>query len=161
MWRFRDMQMNKEMNNGMWLRFGVMLVLSFIAMYLLMYLMVDRWSEVYPNLNQFYMTLAMVASMAVIELAVMSGMYNNSAVRFTVIVVALVALALSINFTRNQTGIGNTGFLKSMIPHHSGAILMCREADISDAEIQGLCQNIIKSQQQEIDQMNSILQRNP
>lgn len=155
------MQMNKEMNNGMWLRFGVMLVLSFIAMYLLMYLMVDRWSEVYPNLNQFYMTLAMVASMAVIELAVMSGMYNNSAVRFTVIVVALVALALSINFTRNQTGIGNTGFLKSMIPHHSGAILMCREADISDAEIQGLCQNIIKSQQQEIDQMNSILQRNP
>jgi uncharacterized protein (DUF305 family) len=46
-----------------------------------------------------------------------------------------------------------------MIPHHSSAILMCREAPITDAEVKTLCQSIIKSQQDEIDQMKAILQR--
>lgn len=149
------------MEKGMWMRFGVMLVLSFCAMFALMYLMVDKWADVYPNLNQFYMTLAMVASMAVIELVVMSGMYKNSTVRFTVIVGAGIALALSINFTRNQTGIDNANFLRSMIPHHSGAILMCTRAGITDPEIKALCQEIIGSQSEQIGQMNAILERNP
>jgi uncharacterized protein (DUF305 family) len=48
-----------------------------------------------------------------------------------------------------------------MIPHHSGAILMCRQAKITDPEIKSLCQGIEKSQQQEIDQMNAIRARHP
>ena len=50
-------------------------------------------------------------------------------------------------------------FLKSMIPHHAGAILMCEEASIQDPEIRVLCQNIIVSQQSEINQMKAILNR--
>jgi len=46
-----------------------------------------------------------------------------------------------------------------MIPHHSGAILMCREASITDPEIKSLCQMIMEGQQQEIDQMRAILNR--
>jgi uncharacterized protein (DUF305 family) len=46
-----------------------------------------------------------------------------------------------------------------MIPHHSGAVLMCSKAEIRDAEIKQLCGNIIRSQTQEIDQMKAILQR--
>jgi uncharacterized protein (DUF305 family) len=46
-----------------------------------------------------------------------------------------------------------------MIPHHSGAILMCREAPISDAELKTLSGEIIDSQQREIDQMTAILAR--
>jgi uncharacterized protein (DUF305 family) len=46
-----------------------------------------------------------------------------------------------------------------MIPHHSGAILMCEQASIQDAEIQALCDSIIAGQQSEIDQMETILQR--
>lgn len=46
-----------------------------------------------------------------------------------------------------------------MIPHHSGAILMCREANIADPEIVGLCEKIKRSQQDEIDQMKAILKR--
>jgi hypothetical protein len=30
-------------------------ILSFISMYILMYAMVDRFINVYPNINQFYM----------------------------------------------------------------------------------------------------------
>jgi uncharacterized protein (DUF305 family) len=45
-----------------------------------------------------------------------------------------------------------------MIPHHAGAILMCEQAPIQDAEIKTLCQSIIASQQDEIDQMKAKLQ---
>ena len=46
-----------------------------------------------------------------------------------------------------------------MIPHHSGAILMCEKAQISDPEIASLCQRIIRSQAEEIEQMKAIRQR--
>ena len=44
-----------------------------------------------------------------------------------------------------------------MIPHHGGAILMCKEASIQDQEIKDLCRNIIAGQQAEIDQMKAKL----
>jgi len=60
---------------------------------------------------------------------------------------------------RTQAGIGNAEFLRAMIPHHSGAILMCEKASITDPEIVALCQGITKSQSQEIEQMEAILAR--
>ena len=48
-------------------------------------------------------------------------------------------------------------FLRSMIPHHAGAILMCQEASIEDQEIRELCRSIIASQQTEIDLMKAKL----
>lgn len=58
-------------------RLLVMTVMSFAAMYVLMYAMVDRLANVYPNFNQFYMAALMAAAMIVIELVVMGGMYPN------------------------------------------------------------------------------------
>ena len=49
--------------------------------------------------------------------------------------------------------------LRSMIPHHAGAIWMCKEAAIQDPEIRDLCGNIEAGQQQEINQMKAILGR--
>ena len=60
---------------------------------------------------------------------------------------------------RQQTAIGDVQFLRSMIPHHSGAILMCRQSDLSDAEIKKLCDQIVASQREEISQMEQILRR--
>ena len=60
---------------------------------------------------------------------------------------------------RQQTAISDRQFLRSMIPHHAGAILMCEQATINDPEIQELCGAIISSQQSEIDQMKAILER--
>ena len=91
----------------------------------MMYLMVDKWADVYFNVNMVYMTGAMVAIMAIIELVLMASMYKGDAIRYSAIGAALLVLILSIAFTRYQTGIGNKSFLTSMIPHHSGAILMC------------------------------------
>lgn len=46
-------------------------------------------------------------------------------------------------------------FLNAMIPHHEGAVVMANQAlkNSERSEIQTLAQNIISSQQQEIDQM--------
>jgi len=60
---------------------------------------------------------------------------------------------------RTQTTIGDKQFLRSMIPHHSGAVLMCTKAPLKNPEVVALCSRIIKSQREEIDQMNRILAR--
>ena len=65
----------------------------------------------------------------------------------------------SFGLIRTQTTIGDTAFLRSMIPHHSGAILMCEQASLKDAEIRELCRTIIAGQAAEIEQMKSILVR--
>jgi uncharacterized protein (DUF305 family) len=62
-------------------------------------------------------------------------------------------------FTRKQTAINNKQFIRSMIPHHASAILMCKNASITDSEIKQLCQSIISSQQSEINQMKQMLKR--
>jgi uncharacterized protein (DUF305 family) len=46
-----------------------------------------------------------------------------------------------------------------MVPHHAGAILMCEQSSIHDAEIKRLCGSISSSQQGEIDQMKGLLRR--
>jgi len=56
---------------------------------------------------------------------------------------------------RQQTAITDRQFLKSMIPHHAGAILMCRQNLLQDPELQRLCGKIVSSQQAEIDFMES------
>ncbi len=45
-----------------------------------------------------------------------------------------------------------------MIPHQSGVILMCEEAELSNNELQALCNSIIKSQKEEIVQMKALLE---
>lgn len=70
---------------------------------------------------------------------------------------AVVAAIVFFLFIRLQTAIGDRQFLRSMIPHHAGAILMCNEAPIRDVAIKRLCQNILSSQQVEIDQMKAML----
>lgn len=54
---------------------------------------------------------------------------------------------------RSQAAISDRQFLRSMIPHHAGAILMCEQASIRDADIRRFCQDIVSGQQAEINQM--------
>jgi hypothetical protein len=142
-----------------YVRLAIMTVLMFIAMYVLMYAMVDRIENVYPNVNQFYMAGLMTAPMVLIELAVMWGMYENRVVNLAI---AVVSLVLFVGFwfgIREQAAVQDEQFVRSMIPHHAGAILMCEEAPIKDPEISELCKRIIEGQRAEIGQMKTILSR--
>jgi uncharacterized protein (DUF305 family) len=138
-------------------RLLLMALLSFVAMYVLMYAMVNTLSNVYMNLNQFYMAGLMAAPMVVIELALMGAMYNDRKRNAAIMVVSLLALGVFWLFIRQQTAITDRQFLRSMIPHHAGAILMCEEAPIRDPEIKQLCGAIVSSQEAEIDQMKAKL----
>ena len=138
---------------------GVQTLVSAIIMYLVMFVMIDGLDSFYNNLNMFYMTLMMVAPMVVLMILAMGHMFQSRAANMTLMAAALVAFLGSYALIRTQTTIGDTAFLRSMIPHHSGAILMCREASLSNPEIIELCKNIIKSQREEIDQMKAILTR--
>lgn len=138
-------------------RFAGMLGISFIVMYILMYAMVYTFKEVIPNVNQFYMAGLMTAAMAIIELLVMGFMYARKKLNAALIVISLLALVLCFVGIRQQFVVGDTEFLKSMIPHHSGAVLMCENADLKDQEIKELCERIIIDQQNEIDWMQNKL----
>lgn len=150
--------MNHE-NQSLYVRFGFMILLSFIAMYILMYSMIDSITEFIPNLNQFYMAALMASSMVIVEMGLMFSMYPNKRLNVILIVLGIFILAGSFLLIRQQTLIGDKEFLRSMIPHHSGALLMCREANLSDQEIKDLCAEIIEGQQEEIDQMKRIQDR--
>ena len=136
---------------------AVMTVLSFVAMFALMYAMVDRLANVYVNGNQAYMAALMTAAMVLIELGIMRAMYQNKRLNIILVAVSLVVLAGSWLLIRQQTAISDRQFLRSMIPHHVGAILMCEQAPIEDISIKRLCEGIIRSQQAEIDLMKAKL----
>lgn len=140
-------------------RFSVMVTLHFIAMYIFMYAMVNAFDNVFNSLNQVYMAALMTASMVLIEIPLMMSMYKSKKLNLIILAVGLIALVGSFLAIRKQTAISDRQFLRSMIPHHGGAILMCKEASIQDQEIKSLCKNIIASQQAEIDQMKGMLDR--
>lgn len=140
-------------------RLLLMTVLSFIAMYFLMYAMIDSFDSYYNSINQAYMAGLMAAAMVVIELAVMGAMYHNTRLNAAIIAVSIVALIACWTLIRQQGGVADRQFLRSMIPHHSGAILMCRQAPIRDAELKELCTRIIAGQAEEIAQMKAMLNR--
>ena len=142
-----------------YMHLAIMTALSFLAMYILMYSMVDRIGYVYNNINQAYMAALMAAPMALIEVIVMRSMYPNRMLNYAIIAGSVVIGVLAFTLIRYQAAVGDVQFVRSMIAHHSGAILMRREAPLRDAELKKLCGEIIQAQQREIDQMEAILAR--
>lgn len=155
----KTVPMEHGSSGGHYGRFAWMLVASFVAMYVLMYAMVDRLGNAVPNINQFYMAGLMTAPMAILEILLMGRMYPNKRKNMIVLLLGVVFLAGCWFGIREQAGVGDEQFLKSMIPHHAGAILMCQEAKLSSPEIQALCGDIVQGQQAEIQQMKSLLKQ--
>lgn len=146
-------------DNSAYASMALQTTISGVVMYLVMFVMIDNTASFYNNLNMFYMTLMMVAPMMVLMVLAMKHMFPSKALNALVVLGAIVVFFGAFALIRTQTTIGDRGFLRSMIPHHSGAILMCGEANLTDPEIKKLCEEIIRSQQREIDQMKSILAR--
>ena len=140
-------------------KLGLNLAVSAVVMYLVMFSMIDTFGEFYNNLNMLYMALTMVAPMGMLMLLMMGSMYDNRKLNAALYAGLGLLFLLALAGTRTQAAIGDEQFLRSMIPHHSGAILMCREASIADPEIVALCGQIRRSQREEVDQMKAILAR--
>ncbi len=138
-------------------KLAIMTVLSFAAMYVLMYSMVDRFANVIPNVDHFYMAGLMTMPMVIIEMLVMSAMYMNKRRNALIIGVSAVALVGFFLLIRQQTAVSDKEYLKGMIPHHAAAILMSEQASFTDPEVKQLAAKIIADQQAEIAQMKAKL----
>ena len=139
--------------------FWINMALGLIVMYVVMFSMIDGFQDFRNNLNMFYMAVTMWAPMGIFMLATMPGMFPRRGLNVALYAVFIVLTVASFAATRSQTLIGDGQFIDSMIPHHSGAILMCREADLRDAELLTLCEEIIAAQRSEIEQMETIKAR--
>lgn len=142
-----------------YVRLAIMLLVSFAAMYVLMYAMVDVAGNAVPNVNQVYMAGLMTAPMLVLELLLMGSMYTNKTANRLLVVAGLLVLGGFWWAIRSQAAVNDDQFVRSMIPHHAGAILMCNQAELRDPELLELCEGIIRGQQAEIDFMRSKLAR--
>ena len=99
----------------------IMAAFSCLAMYILMYAMVNSMEDVYMNVNQVYMAGLMTAPMIIIELVVMRAMYQNGKLNALIIGGTVAVGAAFFLFIQQQTLVGDRQFLRSMIPHHSAA----------------------------------------
>lgn len=153
------MEQHGDMKQGHYRGLAVEIVLDFIVMYFVMYTMIATVAHFRFNLNNVYMTLMMVAPMTVIMLVSMRSMFPSRRINLAVGAAAISVFAVSFVGMRTQAGIGNAEFLRAMIPHHSGAILMCEQATLTDPEIKALCGDIVASQRKEIAQMEALLAR--
>lgn len=151
----QDMKMSKS-SYGIFL---ANLLASAVAMYFVMYTMIDSADELYNNINNVYMTLMMVSVMAVLMLIMMKSMFADNRLNLVLYIGFALLFAAGFAGMRTQALVGDRQFLRAMIPHHSGAVLMCQRATIRDPEIIALCSGIIASQKQEIAQMKGILSR--
>jgi hypothetical protein len=142
-----------------YLMLWVNMVLGLAVMYVVMFTMIDGLRDFKNNLNMFYMAVTMWAPMGLFMLATMPGMYPNRRANLVLYVLFAALTAGSFWATRAQALIDDSQFISSMIPHHSGAILMCREASLSDPELVSLCGAITQAQREEIQQMEAIAAR--
>ena len=151
--------MGAETERMHYLMLGLNLLLSAVIMYLGMFGMIWSGGEFVQNINFVYMALIMWAPMSAVMLWTMKSMYVNGRLNLGLYALFAVVFALSLWGIRDQLLVGDRQFLRSMIPHHSGAILMCERSKLADPEIRSLCEGIVRSQAAEIAQMKAILAR--
>ena len=134
-----------------------MMVMMFIAGILSsMSVWADKWSDVRISINDVYMSLLMCAWM----LLFMAGWKRDYKIAFMGVVGVIVIFYL----IRNQIFVSLQRYIRSMIPHHSMAVLMSKRLlennrDSSSnipVEIEKLAKSIIDSQEREINIMKSV-----
>ena len=142
-----------------YLLFALNIAVSLVMMYFVMFAMIDGGGDFYNNFNMAYMAVMMAAPMGPLMLLTMPGMYPSRPLNLALHALFVLAFVAAFLAIRWQAAIGDDQFIRSMIPHHSGAILMCREADLADPELVALCEDIKAAQRQEIEQMRAISER--
>ncbi|MCF3595058.1 DUF305 domain-containing protein [Rhodobacteraceae bacterium LMO-12] len=138
-------------------RFFAMIATSTVVMFILMYLNTFLWTHVFWSETRAYMALLMGATMAVIMLGFMLSMYSSKSINAAIFAGAVVAFAASLWLVRSQVTVGDTSYMRAMIPHHSIAIMTSSRANISDPRVRKLADQIIFAQDKEIAEMQYLV----
>lgn len=129
-----------------------MFIIMFIAGLLsTMNLYVNNFNDIRFSINDIYMSLVMCGWMFLLY-----GIFYNI---IHYIIGGIIFLLIIFYCIRNQFLISSNQYVKAMIPHHSMAVKMSKELlkneKIND-ELSELANNIIKSQEDEINQMKKM-----
>jgi hypothetical protein len=140
-----------------YLRFGAMIATSTVVMFALMYLNTYAWEHVFFSETRVYMAIMMGATMAVVMLAYMLGMYTerrlNGDLRGRRPRLRRAALWL----VRSQATVSGVSYMRAMIPHHSIAIMTSERAQIRDPRVAKLAHEIVEAQRREIAEMRYLV----
>lgn len=142
-----------------YVRFGVMILVSTVVMFGMMYLNVFQWNHIFYSQTRLFMALMMGAVMAMIMLLFMWKMYENKKWNLAILAVSVLVFCGSLFMVRSQTAVDDVKWMKAMIPHHSIAILTSTNAAIKDPEVKELADDIIQTQKEEIEKMKEMIER--
>ena len=138
-------------------RFFAMIGTSTVLMFALMYSTVYVTDHIWWSQTKLWMALYMGATMAVVMLAFMLGMYEDKKKNLAIFVGSAVVFAVSFYFVRAQSTVDDVAWMKAMIPHHSIAILTSERARITDPRVRELADEIIETQRREIAEMEALI----
>jgi hypothetical protein len=149
--------MSEEGKKMSYVRFGLMIATSTVVMFILMYLNTYAWEHVFFSETRTYMAIMMGATMAVIMLAYMLGMYANKTLNIAIFAGAVLVFALTLWLVRAQVTVSGPSYMRAMIPHHSIAIMSSERAQIRDPRVRKLAEEIVEAQRREIAEMRYLI----
>ena len=152
------MDQQQQMMQMGWGRFAAMIATSTFIMFFLMYQLVYETDHAMFSVNRLVASLVMGAVMTIVMLGFMWSMYKGTGVKIAVLAGAVLLGGVLLYVNRAQTLIGDTEFMKAMIPHHSIAINNARKAEIRDPRVRKLADEIIASQVREIRTMKLLIE---
>jgi len=144
------------MNN---LYIGWMIIISILVMYfLLSNVMIYKLDQINNNVNKVYMSLLMVSVMLCIEFILMIVIMKQP-ISYPLLFGLLLFSLFLVYLIRQQVLINDKQFLKSMIEHHSVALLMAEKIlqKTKNPDITKLANQIYTSQTDEITLMKQLL----
>lgn len=140
-----------------YLRFLIMIFVSTLIMFALMYLNTYAVDHVWFSQTRAWMALVMGATMAVVMLAFMLKMYPDKKKNAAIVMLSIVVFTGSLWLVRSQETVGDIAYMKAMIPHHSIAIMTSERAHIRDPRVRKLADGIIEAQVREIAEMEGLI----
>ena len=142
---------------GSYLRFGLMILCSTLVMFGLMYLNTYALAHVRFSETRAWMALVMGASMAIVMLAFMLGMYKDKRANAGIFLGAAIVFAGALWLVRSQATVDDVAYMRAMIPHHSIAIMTSERARITDPRVRELADAIVQTQRREIAEMEALI----
>ena len=138
-------------------RFFLMIAVSTVLMFGLMYLNTYLISHIFWSETRAYMAIVMGAVMAFVMLAFMLGMYKNRTLNIAIFAGSIIVFAGALWLVRSQVTVQDRAYMRAMIPHHSIAIMTSSRAEITDPRVRTLADDIIYAQDKEIAEMRYLI----
>jgi hypothetical protein len=142
----------------MYLRFGAMILTAMVVMYAVMFVSTWEWSHIRFSESRMFMALTMGGTMGLIMLGWMLNMYRNTKANLGIVAASLLLLGVGSFLDRSQTTVEDSGWMNSMIPHHSMAITRSEHAGIADVRVCELAVLISEAQRREILEMKWLIE---